>query len=174
MFEMPESWDTCQWKLLQGVHPTQEKELCFSQQSWKELDTRHEDAEFGVCPALVFGFAIVQYFLSMSFWNSNVCVCMWCGWVPAGCRSPGSLRAAVTGGYESPDVGSGNQTHVLGESSACSCPLTQTGQVSLQTQIRFILNCVCQCFCVWVCSFQGRCPQRPEASIPLVLELGGC
>lgn len=78
---------------------------------------------------------------------------MWCGWVPAGCRSPGSLRAAVTGGYESPDVGSGNQTHVLGESSACSCPLTQTGQVSLQTQIRFILNCVCQCFCVWVCSF---------------------
>ena len=35
------------------------------------FDIGHGDAEFGVCPA-GFGLALVQYFLTMTLWNSNV------------------------------------------------------------------------------------------------------
>jgi hypothetical protein len=60
MLKMPEPWDTCQGQLLTGsgcFQPRRKKFVAVNKEkkgSWiseDHLEIRHEDAEFGVCPA---------------------------------------------------------------------------------------------------------------------------
>ena len=66
MMEMPESWDTCQEKLLTGVQPAQVKKYVAvnkaerSCRSEKCFDIRHEGAELEFAQ-LVFRLDLVQY-----------------------------------------------------------------------------------------------------------------
>lgn len=66
----------------QGVATEQERELCFRQQSWEELEIwialliRHEHIEVGICTGgfqSFFGQVFPRY--APSFWNGNVYFC---------------------------------------------------------------------------------------------------
>jgi hypothetical protein len=70
MLEIPELLDTCQGKLLTGSGTSQRERSLFQSTNMKEVG--HHTWRFRRdCPA-VFWSALVQYFLTMMFWNGNV------------------------------------------------------------------------------------------------------